>query len=164
MKKYINILITVLLLILQVTIFSRMKIFGLNTNLALIAVIVVASFSEGKISLLNAVITGILYDVYACYNVGWNLVMFSAVALIMMLVVKFMYKGSVVTTVIFTAIFTIITELVFYWLSYLSNGNVYNSWIIVKVVLPQALINSICSFILFYVYKKVNKEKNKYRS
>lgn len=163
MKKYLNFIITIFLIILQVTLFSRMKILGINVNLSLISVIVVASFAESKISIPNAIIAGILYDVYACYDVGWNLVMFSAIALIMMLVVKFMYKGSVVTTVVFTAIFTVVTELIFYWLSYLSNGNVYNSWIIVKVVLPQALINSICSFFLFYVYKKVNKEKSKYR-
>lgn len=163
MKKYLNYIVTIVLILLQVTFFSRMKIFGLNINFALICVIVVASFTDSKTALTNAVVSGILYDVYACYNVGWHLVMFFAVTLLMILIVKFMYKGSVITTVVFTAIFTIITELVLYWLGYLINGNSYNSWIIVKIILPQAIINSFFSFILFYVYKKFNKEKNKYR-
>ena len=163
MKKYLNYIITLLLIILQVTLFSRMKIFGLNINFALISVIVVASLANSKTSFINAVLSGIIYDVYACYNVGWNFLMFVIIALLMMLIIKFMYKGSVITTVVFTAIFTIVTELLFYWLTYLSNGNIYNSLIVVKVILPQAIINSFVSFILFYVYKNVNKDKNKYR-
>ncbi len=163
MKKYLNYVITLLLIILQVTLFSRMKIFGLNINFALISVVVVSSLANSKTSFINAVLAGIIYDVYACYNVGWNFLMFVIIALLMMLIVKFMYKGSVITTVVFTAIFTIVTEILFYWLTYLSNGNIYNSLIVVKVILPQAIINSLVSFILFYAYKNVNKEKNKYR-
>lgn len=163
MKKYLNILVTLILIVLQVTLFSRMKIFGLTVNLALICVIVVASLADTKVSLINALLSGILYDFYACYNVGWNLAMFIVIALLMVLIVKFMYKGSIVTTVTFTAIFTIITELILYGFGYLNNGNLYNSLIIVKIILPQAILNSLVSFVVFYIYKKFNKEKSKYR-
>ncbi len=163
MKKYLNVLVSLLLVVLQVTLFSRLKIFGLNVNFALICVIVVASLTDSKISIINAVVTGILYDFYACYNVGWNLTMFTVIALLMILIVKFMYKGSIVTAVTFTAIFTIITELILYWFGYLSNGNSYNSLIIVKIILPQAIINSIISLVVFYLYKKFNNENRKYR-
>ena len=163
MKKYLNLIVTILFIILQVTLFSRVRIFGLNINFALICVIVVASFADSKVSLLNAVMAGILYDVYSCHNVGLNLIMFSIIAVLMMLIVKFMYKGSVISTVVFTAIFTIITELILYFLTFLSSGNSYNSIMVVKVILPQAIINSFFSFVVFYLFKLFNKEKNKYR-
>ncbi len=161
MKKYMNIIITLLLILLQVTILNRIKIFGINYNMALVSVIIVSALSENKIAIINSIIAGILYDIFACYNVGWHLVMFLIITVFMSLMVKYMYQGSMITVAILTAIFTIITELILYNFGYAAPQNC-GSFAFLRFILPQTIINTLLSVILFPLFKKINKSKNKY--
>lgn len=162
MKKYLNLLTSILLILFQVTILSRIKIFSFNCNLALVCVIIVAAVAETKISVSNAILAGILYDIFACYNVGWHLVMFLIISVIMFMMVKYMYQGSMITVAILTAILTIITELILYNLGY-SAPQAYGSFAFLRFILPQTIINTLASILLFPLFKKINKTKNKYR-
>lgn len=162
MKKLMNILVTVLLILFQVTVLSKFKLFGFNCNLALVSVIIVAAVAETKISIVNAVLAGILFDVYACYNVGWHLVMFTLIALLMLAMVKFMYHGSLVAVAVLTTLLTIVTELILYNFGYSLAQNC-GSFAFVRFILPQTIINMVASIILFPLFKRVNKTKNKYR-
>ena len=162
MKKLINILVTLLLILFQVTVLSKFKLFGFNCNLALVSVIIVAAVAETKISIINAVLAGALFDVYACYNVGWHLVMFTIIVILMLVMVKFMYHGSLIAVAVLTALLTIATELVLYNFGYSLSQNC-GSFAFVRLILPQTIINTIASIILFPFFKKINETKNKYR-
>ena len=162
MKKYLNVLVTILLIIFQVTVLSRFKLFGFNCNMALVCVIIVAAVSKTNISIINAVLAGILYDMFACYNVGWHLVMFTVIALIMFAMIKYMYNGSLIAVVILTALFTVITELILCNFGYL-HSHTYGSLAFVRYILPQTFINVTASFILFPLFKGINKTEKNYR-
>lgn len=161
MKRFLNILITVLLIILQVTVLSRIKIFGITVNLALAGIIIVACIADNVTAVLNAVISGVIFDVFAGYNVGCYLFAFVIIVALILLIIKFMYKGSLFTTLSMTAIFTILLEVALYYIFYLRNGEIYSSAILIKIIIPQTILNVIASLVLFGAYKKINKRNTK---
>ena len=162
MKKYLNILYTLLFILVQVTIISKFLIFGYNSNFALVCVIIVAALSDTNISVINAALAGVLYDVFACYNVGWHLIMFTIIALLMILIVKYMYHGSLISVALLTAVFTIITELILFNFGYDVKQN-YASFAFLQFILPQTIINTVLSLLLFPIFKKINRKKNEYK-
>lgn len=162
MKKLLNIILTIIFILLQVTVFSRIKIFGINCNLALVCVIIVSAVAETNVSVINAVLAGVLYDVFACYNVGWHLVIFIVISLIMFAMIKFMYRGSMIAVAVLTALLTVITELILYNFGY-NLPQYCGSFAFVRFIIPQTIINTLASIILFPLFKKINKHKNKYR-
>ena len=162
MKKLLNYVVTILLIIVQVTVLSRFKIAGLNFNLALACVIIVSAVADVKTSIANAVIAGVLFDVFACYSVGWHLIMFTVISLLMYAMVKYMYHGSMVAVAVLTAVLTLITELVLYNFGYNYPQN-YGSFAFLRYILPQIFINTVSSVILFPLYKNINKTKTRYR-
>ena len=162
MKKYLNILYTLLFILIQVTIISKFLIFGYNCNLALVCVIIVAALADTNVSVINAVLAGILFDVFNCYNVGWHLIMFTIIALLMVLIVKYMYHGSLISVALLTAILTIITELILFNFGYEVKQN-YASYAFLKFILPQTIINTFSALLLFPIFKKINRKKNEYK-
>lgn len=162
MKKLLNIIITILLIIIQVTVLCRFKIAGLNFNLALVCVVIVSAVADVKTSIVNAVIAGVLYDVFACYTVGWHLIMFTVISLLMYAMVKYMYHGSFIAVAVLTAVLTLITELILFNFGFTYPQN-YGSFVFLRYILPQIFINTLSSLILFSLYKKINKNKERYR-
>lgn len=162
MKKFLNYVVTILLIVVQVTVLSRFKIAGLNFNLALTCVIIVSAVADVKTSIINAAVAGVLFDVFACYTVGWHLVMFTVISLLMYAMIKYMYHGSMVAVAVLTAVLTLITELILYNFGYTYPQN-YGSFAFLRYILPQIFMNTLSSLVLFPLYKKINETKTRYR-
>ncbi len=153
MKKIFVFLVSVLMIILQVTLMSRFKFFGLNYGFALTSVIVVSCIYDTKTAIINSIVCGIVFDTYVSTHYGTYLAIFFIVALITMFISEFMYKGSLVTTIVITLILTILSELLMYYIFIVPQGMAYHSFALTKIIIPQALINSFITIIVFGIYK-----------
>ncbi len=158
MKKISIFLISALLVVLQVTITSHFKFFGLNYGFALVSVIVVACIFDKQTSIVNALVCGIFFDTFASSHYGTYLTVFLIAALLTVFISEFMYKGSLVTSLVVTFILTFLSELILYYIFIASQGGTYHSYVLTRVVLPQSLINAFISIIVFGIYKSLYKK------
>ena len=158
MKKIFIFLLSVLLVIVQLTITSHFKFFGYNYGLIFVAVIVVGCIYDFKTSLINAMVSGIFLDTFYSLQYGVNIVSFLIVAVITFFVSDYMYKGNLVTCMVITFILTILSEILMYYILVSANSISSLSFVITRFVLPQAFLNTFVSVIIFGIYKHLYKK------
>ena len=152
MKKIVIVLISILLLILQVSITPYFKIGWINYNLVLTSVILVTLLYDRNLALVNALICGFLYDIVASRYLGVYTALFLLTVVVVTLISKMMYKKMVLSAVLITFVMTVVTELAVYWMFYVLGGAENNTFVLSKIILPQALVNSGVSVVLFFLY------------
>lgn len=161
MKKMLNPLITVILAIVQVSLLSDIKVFLVTTDMMLVCTVVCASTADRGMAYFNAAVAGVICDLYTGYSIGLYTALFIAATFFVTVMIKFMYKGSVVTTCVLSLIFTLIIQIFIYYVFYASKGSVNNSYVILKIMLPSSMLNFLTAFIIFPFYNAVNRKNNR---
>ena len=153
LRKLLTVILSIVLLVLEVTILTKINIYWLNIKFGLILIILVSWLSNIRFGLLHSMIIGALYDVLTYRGVCFYLVLFLIVSLV---VFYFSEKANVKKAyicLIITLITTILVEFITYFISYYSFRTTMTAYALSGIILPQALVNVVVCFILFFVYR-----------
>lgn len=151
-RKTIFVLINIFLLLLQVTVFSNLKIGWININFALISVIFTAMFTDGRLFAVNGFIIGFWFDMLAYRSMGYYTLLFLCVAIAIKLFSKMINRYSFITNILVVFATTFISEFLTYWIHFVLKGTEYNSFVLTKIIMPQVLVNTVFSVFLFWFY------------
>ncbi|MBO5454018.1 MAG: rod shape-determining protein MreD [Clostridia bacterium] len=151
-RKVIFVIINILLLLLQVTIFPGFKIGWININLALISVIFTALFTDDALFIVNGFVIGFWFDILAYRYMGYYTLLFMGIALIIKLFSKMVNRYGFITGLVIVFVTTFLTEIITYWTHFVVKGIEYNSFVLTKIIMPQALINTASAVFLFWFY------------
>ena len=116
-------------------------------------IILVSWLSDIKFGLLHSTIIGAVYDVLTYRGVCFYLILFLLVSVV---VFYFSEKANVKKAYIcllITLFATILVEFITYFVSYFSLRATMTAYALSGIILPQAFVNVIVCFILFFVYR-----------
>ncbi len=152
LRKAIFVVINILLLLLQVTVFPSFKIGWLNVNFALISVVFTALFTDGMLFAVNGLIMGFWFDILAYRSIGYYTLLFICTAIVIKLFSKMVNRYGFFTGMIIIFSATFLTEIITYWTHFVAKGITYNAFVLTKIIMPQALVNTVASVFLFWIY------------
>lgn len=159
MNRFLAVVFSVFLTVLQVTVTPELKIGWINYNFALVCIVIVCLLCGGKTGIVNAFFVALVYDSFASFYPGTYLIAFLFVALIVEIIAKRMFDVKVLIAVFFVFAVTLITELIVFWFFYALNGMAYNAFALSKIIFPQCFINSAAALVVYWIYKFVFKLK-----
>lgn len=157
MNKFLTFFSCAVFTMLQLTVMPMLKIGWLNYNFALACIVVVCLLSDKIVSIPNALIIALIYDIFASFAPGMYFIMYITIAFIVIEISKHILGANAWISVLFVFVATLITELLSYWIFYAFNGMAYNAFVLSKIILPQCLINCIVGLIFYWFYKFVLK-------
>lgn len=159
MNRWLAIIISVMLVLLQICVTPMIKLWGLNCNFALVCIVVFSCLCGGKTAIFNAVLLSLIYDIYVSKVPGTYFLMYLILALLIQAVSKHMYNRNLWISLLFVVISTLISELLMYWIFYAFNSMAYNSLALSRIILPQCIINTLLCLPVFWLFKSVLKIK-----
>lgn len=152
LRKFIYILINIFLVILQVTLFSNLKIGWININFALISVILTSLFTDNKFFLINALVIGFVFDAVASISFGFYITLFLIISIVVKLFSGMINRYNFVTVLFTVFSATFLVEIITYWVKFLFNGIEYNAFVLTKIIMPQTLVNTSVTVFLYWFY------------
>lgn len=162
-KIIIHILLIAILSAAQISFISRMPA-GLNhLNLILIVLVFILGLISFESSMIWAVGTGALLDIFSFFPFGVHLFcLFAAMVIINILLVNFFTDRSLYSFLALAGIATIIYEIFLRLINYLmqifsSSFIAPGGVIFLKALIYQLAYNIICAFIIFYAAHYINK-------
>ena len=151
MKKYtLFFLISILLVILQQAIFSRITVFGAAIDIVFIYIVSFSIIRDDMESLIIALFTGIIRDCFFPAAFGINTVVYILVAFSIGFIEKKIYKDTIIVPVIFTFCSTVIKGLLYFSYFYIISYKFDFVNNVIYTVLIESALNSIMSI---YMYK-----------
>lgn len=151
-RKTIFVIINILLLLLQVTVFSNLKIGWININFAFISVIFTSLFTDDWLFAINGFLIGFWFDMLAYRGMGYYTLLFLCMAIAIKLFSKMINRYSFITGIVVVFAATFIEEFLTYWIHFILKGTEYNSFALTKLIMPQCLVNTVASIFLFWLY------------
>jgi rod shape-determining protein MreD len=151
-RKTIFIVINILLLVLQTTVFSRMKIGCINVNLAFLSIVFTSLFTNKSLFIVNGIVIGLLYDIFAYNETGYFVFLYVGIAVLIKLFAKISNRYGFINAMVTIFVSTFLFELISYWIHFVFKGVEYNSFVLTKIIMPQALVNTISGIFLFVFY------------
>lgn len=159
MNKFLAVVVSILLTILQVTVFPWLKIGWINYNFALVCIVIMSCLCGGKTAIINAVAVSVIYDVFASKIPGTFIIMYILIAIIIQFIARRMFSKNIKASVFFVIGATLVSELVMYFVFYAPKGMAYNAFALSKIILPQCGVNLVICIVVFWLYKSVLKVK-----
>ncbi len=159
MKKGAIVIISVLLTVLQVSLTSYFKIGWLNYNFALVCVIMTAwIFDDAYLAYSNAVITGIMLDVFSSHFLGYNTSVFVILVTVLLFLSKQMYKRSFTACILLSFLITVLTEFLTYLIFFMPYGLSDNAFALSKIIFPQGLVNCIPGAVVYLIFTALDNK------
>ena len=160
MKKFpFLIALSLLLLLLQQSIFSNIKIFGVTFDIVYVYIVCLSLMIDEVESFFIVLLTGIIADCFFPAAFGINTVIYLFTFLGCNYIQKRLYRDAVFIPMIMTFIFTLFKNIMmFFFLYLLSYKNDFYS-IMKNVVIYEALYNSILSIIIHKIILKIKSLK-----
>lgn len=156
MKKYVyTVLITIAAIIIQQSIISRFKIFGVGFDIVYVMVICTSLFKKEVESFIFALICGIIRDCYFPFLFGLNSIIYIITAYLLSQIQKRIFRDSLIIPVFFTFTFTIIKTLFYYAYFYIASIKFDFKSHIYYVLILEPLLNSLVSIVIYKFIKKI---------
>lgn len=157
-KLLINILIIITFIIiylLQVNLFSGLKIAGIMPNIFVIFILFIGLFCN-KISVVSyGIAFGILLDLFVGRKIGVSAIMLGAIGLIGGLFDKNFSKESRLTIMAMVVVCTIIYEIGSYVIGYFIYEYDFEIFSFMKMLLIESIYNVIITIILYPLMKNI---------
>lgn len=160
MKKFpVLILISLLMIIIQMALFSNIEIFGVSPDLVFVYVVCFAIIRNEVESVFIALFTGIIRDAFFPGVFGINTIVYIITAYLIGFVQKRIYKDSLIVPMLFTFISTYSKGLIYYSYLYLISYKFdFMEYALEKIPL-ESLVNSLISIIIFKLILKYDSIK-----
>lgn len=149
-------IISLSLVILQLSIFSSIRIFGVTFDIVFVYIVCYSIARDEIESIVVALITGILYDAFFPTVFGMNTVLYILIAYSIGYLQKRIYKDSTVIPTIFTFIATCIKGIVYFCFFFIVPYRFNFSYHMTGIILLESLFNSLISIIVFKMVKRMD--------
>jgi len=157
MKRFLLLfMVSLLLVILQQSIFSGISIFGVTFDIVFVYIVCYSIVRDEVESVVVALVTGILRDAFFPAVFGMNTVLYILVAYSIGFLQKRIYKDSIVIPMFFTFAATCIKGIVYFCYFYIVSYKFNFSYHMTGVVLLESLFNSLISIIIFRMVKRMD--------
>lgn len=152
-------LLSLVLNILQVSVFSGIAIYGVSMDIVLIFIICYSLLREDVECVIFALMLGLIRDSFFPGIFGINTIVYIITAYVLCHIEKKIYKDAILIPMISTFVFTIAKGILYY--AYLYTASIKYEFVshFLYVVPIEALINSIISIIIFRLVSKINNFK-----
>lgn len=158
-KKAVVIAITCILSFgLQIYFFNNVTFFGVKANLILLLVLSLALWIKPNLSIPFIALIGITCDVVFTYSIGKNLIAYVVIMLGIMSMSKTYNRQNVGVVILITVISTIVLEYIFWIFDTVKYSDAQNLFLVLKVALKGAVINSLIQLINVKIYKRLMDE------
>ncbi len=138
------------IIILQMTVFQLVRIFGVVPNIMLIWLVICAVIFSRQTSFKVALLSGFLSDVLFGKGVGVHIAIYVVVVIFIASLEEKIFKDNYITPVILLVMATAYYHLVFLIVHYFSTGNFVLFPRLFTIVLPEILYN-LCVGVALYV-------------
>ncbi|MFA6473144.1 MAG: rod shape-determining protein MreD [Candidatus Latescibacterota bacterium] len=149
-----NILIIIIVLLVQSTVFGRIDVVGVRPDLAMLILIFIAAGAEPAESILYGFFIGFVQDIYTPEYLGFNALTMSLIGFSLGIVKETLTVENYLVKTLVTFV-----ACIFHDLLYLSLYTVFDFSLLLKLLLknslPGALYTSILAFLSIVVYKWV---------
>ena len=153
MKKALLVLLLFISLILQVTVFSHLKIFGIKPDLILIIVLAIGFFRGSYQGMSFGFLGGFLEDVFSSAGLGTNALSKVLCGFLVSFVGKKVYE-NIGTQAVIIVTFSILDRIITLIILFLSSGTFSMSLSLIPQTIVYALYNLILGLLAFPLMKK----------
>ncbi|HHY23720.1 MAG TPA: rod shape-determining protein MreD [Clostridiaceae bacterium] len=160
MKVFIYTLGIFIIILVQTTVLDYIKINDIKPNLILVYT-VCSSILEGSTGgALIGLFAGLTQDIVAGKTLGFYAILGMYLGAISGLANKMLFKDNYIVVFIFTFTLTVVYESGVYLLSGFASLRPGVLFALKRIVLPEALYNSIFSILIYYMVTKANTRLN----
>jgi len=150
--------LAVLNVILESTLFQYTRIYGVKPDFSIIIIVAYAIIRGGSYGTFIGLGTGLLVDMLYGRAIGINALSYMVTGYIIGQAHENVFKDSFIPPLIFNFIAIIIFQHTYLLLSYFSNNfpstDISYAYMLLKVILPQALYNAVAGSVIYrYIYK-----------
>lgn len=155
MKKIIGIIAIFLLIIasmlIQSAFINKVLIFGVTPNILLVIVVTISLWYGLYIGTSFGVIFGILADSFFGTSIGKYLVLFTCIAILVGYYNKNYKKENIITLIYLVSNMTIIYEVLLGVYSAFITKDMFNIFLLLKIVIISTILNVILASVMYYV-------------
>lgn len=151
------ILITIVLLMLQLSIFNNLKLFNVKPNLFLILLTSLVVYTNKKTTYVFFILTGIILDLLLGGMIGITSISMLISSIIIMSFKNILTKKNMANFLLFILIVTIFYELV-YNLIRIGLTNTSFDIYILKIIAIESIYNILISIIIYPIIEKIGNE------
>lgn len=151
------ILITIVLLMLQLTIFNNLRLFNVKPNLFLILLTSLIVYTNKKTTYVFFILTGIILDLLLGGMIGITSISMLISSIIIMSFKNILTKKNMENFLLFILIVTIFYELV-YNLIRIGLTNTSFDIYILKIIAIESIYNMLISIIIYPIIEKIGNE------
>lgn len=151
------ILITIVLLMLQLTIFNNLRLFNVKPNLFLILLTSLIVYTNKKTTYVFFILTGIILDLLLGGMIGITSISMLISSIIIMSFKNILTKKNMANFLLFILIVTIFYELV-YNLIRIGLTNTSFDIYILKIIAIESIYNILISIIIYPIIEKIGNE------
>lgn len=144
--------------ILELAVFSKLKLFGVVPNMVLVLVV---CFSLGENDWMYAgilgALSGFLIDMSASSIVGLNALLCMYTGVLCSALSQKFFRGKFTVSILFVFVLSIIYELLVYVFGFALFNESDFLFSVLKIILPVAFLNTIFAVIMYVPVKNINK-------
>ena len=149
------IFIFLLLYFLQVNFFNWFTIAGISPNPFVMLVLFLGLFAGKRVGVPMGIFFGIFLDFFASKKIGISAILLGIIGILAGILDKNFSKDSKITIIIMTILATVIYEIGVYMLNYIILSTNIEILLFIKILLIEALYNTIITIILYPLLQKV---------
>ncbi len=153
-RNIIYVLILIMGLVLQITLFSVYTPWGIKPDFILVLIIVTSILEGPKTGLLIGIIGGLLQDIFLGNFISINTIVKGPIAFVSGFLEGHFYKKNY----LLAPVVTFITSIIYYLLAIILSEELIfsiNYWQTIRsVILPSALYNGVLAFIIYIIFHK----------
>jgi len=156
LKHFIIGIVVIVAYLLQLTLVSELKIFGVQANLLLVVTCAIAFLFGSVEGSIVGIILGLLFDLYQGRNIGLSSLIFFYLAIFIGGFNKKFFKDNYLILLILTVLSTIIYETVVYVFSIFAYSQSFMILYLIKNLLLVIGMNILVGAIIYPFLLKIN--------
>lgn len=161
-KKIFNVIFKIIIFIfvylLQIYVINNTMFFGVNGDLCLMAVVLIALLEKNYTAYIVAGVCGILSDVLFSTVVCKYLVIYIIVVSALIGVKKMYKQDSKLAIIVFSVLAVAISEIIIGIFNLFTVRSVVNIFVFLLNIFKQSIINVCLAFVIYLVFNLVKKE------
>lgn len=153
-------LVLIVTFILQATLVPHFKVFGVQPDLILIVVVIIAFLTDPFVGSVTGFVGGLLEDLISTRVMGLNALSKTIVGYLGGLVKKTIFAEPTILLALAIFIATLLDQSIYIGVSYLLGHELPLSTALLRIILPTSLYNSLISpFVYLFLTKLVIKKE-----
>ena len=156
MKQIFIVMILIIVYVLQLTLISELRIFGVQANLLLVTTCAIAFLFGSVDGSIVGIVLGLLLDLYQGRNIGLSALVFFYLAIFIGSFNKKFFKDNYLILLILTIVATIIYETIIYLFAIFAYSQSFMILSLLRNLIISVVINIIMGAIIYPFLLKIN--------